>query len=79
MGLYRAIPRLTKTKYAALWHNFLFVVTTVYAISAIADPRLFPDNQNKRVSKTQNKVSNEIPGNDKREYGEHTHVPFEKY
>lgn len=84
MGLYRAIPRLTKTKYAALWHNFLFGVTTVYAISAIADPRLFPDKQNKRAIKTQNQMSNEIPGNgipgnDKREYGEHTHVPFEKY
>jgi len=46
VGLYDAVTRLTKTKYAALWHNFLYGVTTVYSIAKIADPSLFPDKQN---------------------------------
>ncbi|NLI93959.1 MAG: hypothetical protein GX434_17710 [Peptococcaceae bacterium] len=54
IGLYGANPRLTKTKYAALWHNFLYGVTTVYAISAIADPGLFPQKQNNRDISAQN-------------------------
>lgn len=41
LHLYKASPRLTKTKYFALWHNILFGVTTVYTIAKISDPSLF--------------------------------------
>lgn len=44
MGLYDAATRLTKTKYASLWHNFLYGVITVYSICKMADPRLFPES-----------------------------------
>ncbi len=60
MGLYRAIPRLTKTKYAALWHNFLYGVTTVFTIAKIADPSLFPSKPNDRNKNRQNKGTEDI-------------------
>lgn len=60
MGLYRAKPRLTKTKYAALWHNFLYGVTTVYTIATIADPSHFPHKKINQEYRTQNEVINDI-------------------
>lgn len=35
-------PHLTKSHYAALWHNLLYGVTTAQAIVSLSDPSLFP-------------------------------------
>jgi hypothetical protein len=59
IGLYNATSRLTKTKYAALWHNFLYGVTTVYTIAKVSDPNLFPDKQITPGSSYQNKLVND--------------------
>jgi hypothetical protein len=57
MKLYSAKPRLTRTHFSYLWHNFLYGVVSAFSMVWLAEPNTFP-NKEERLGKGQEEAQN---------------------